>query len=183
MTIRLDYLPFEVSPNKSPRKNNQKPTWIVLHAMAGTYKGSIQWFKNPTSKVSAHYLVSKEGEITCMVKPDLAAWHVKNFNSPSIGIEMEDVPTVKGKANLKMNCLTDPKWCTPTQLDKVAELVATLMLRYKIPLERVIAHNDPMLKAAPYFNDHQDVGPFWDWPGFRALVKKHLQPPKENKNG
>lgn len=181
MTIRLDYLPFEVSPNKSPRKNNQKPTWIVLHAMAGTYKGSIQWFKNPTSKVSAHYLVSKEGEITCMVKPDLAAWHVKNFNSPSIGIEMEDVPTVKGKANLKLNCLTDPKWCTEAEMKAVAELTATLMLKYKIPLSNVIGHDDPMLKGAPYFNDHRDVGPFFSWVQFRKLVVGFLDGTEKRK--
>lgn len=178
MTIRLDYLSFSPSPHKSPRKNNQKPTYLVIHSMIGTMEGSLSWFKNPTSKVSAHYLVSKQGEIVCAVKPELAAWHCKNFNSMSIGIEFEDL-----NPKTKKNSMNDPKWFTPAQLDKGAELVATLMLRYKIPLDHVIGHNDKMLAAPPYNNDHKDPGPYWPWEEFRALVKKHLQPPKEPKNG
>lgn len=177
MTIKLDYLEFIPSPNKHPRKEGQKPTYIVIHAMAGTYIGSQTWFKNPKSKVSAHYLVSKKGDICCMVKEqNFAAWHVKNFNSCSIGIEFEDLDL-----KTKKNCLNDPKWCTPIELDRGAELVATLMLKYKIPLERVIGHDDKLLKQMG--NDHSDPARFFNWEEFRALVKKHLQPPKENKNG
>ncbi len=180
--IKLDYLPYVPSPNKSSRDGGVKPTWIVLHAMQGTYLGSQSWFKNPKSQVSAHYLVSKKGEVVCMVKPEQKAWHTKNFNSVSLGIEMEDVPTVRGKADLKKNCLTDPNWCTDLELNAVAELVATLMVKYKISLAHVIGHNDPMLAKPPYNNDHKDVGPFFPWEKFRTLVKKHLEPPKEKKS-
>lgn len=172
--IRLDYLPYSPSPHKSIRDGNVKPTWIVLHCMAGTFLGTQSWFKNPKSKVSAHYLVSKKGEIVNMIKPELKAWHTKGFNSVSLGIEMEDVPTVKGKADLTKNCLTDPNWCTEAELKAVAELTATLMAKYNIPIERVIAHNDPMLRKPPYNNDHLDIGSFFNWTLFRTLVKGFL---------
>jgi len=169
--LKLDYIPFSPSPHKHPRKNGQKPTWIVLHTMSGTFTGSQSWFKNPKSKVSAHYLVSKQGDIVCMVKEGpFAAWHVVNFNSPSIGIEMEDMD-LKTKKFAKDN----PNWYTPAQLDKVAELTATLMKKYLIPINQVIGHNDPKLRALG--NDHIDPQHF-PWEKFRELVKKHLEPNK-----
>lgn len=180
--IKLDYLPYVPSPNKSSRDGGVKPTWIVLHTMSGYYgtpgkSGTIFWFQNPKSKVSAHYLVSKQGEITCMVKPEMKAWHTKGFNNVSLGIEMEDKDP-----KTKLMSDKDPKWCTEKELNAVAELVATLMVKYKISLANVIGHNDPMLAKPPYNNDHKDPNKYWNWEKFRTLVKKHLEPPKEKKS-
>lgn len=163
--IKLDYLPYVPSPNKSVR--TVKPTWIVVHAMAGFYTGSISWFKNPKSQVSAHYLVNKKGEITNMVKDEHKAWHCFNFNNQSIGIELEDKDLKTGKI-----CTNDPKWCTEKEYEAAAELVATLMLKHKIPLTNVIGHNDPKLKKLG--STHEDPGPYFDWVKFRALVTKFL---------
>lgn len=170
--LKLDYIDFIPSPHKSARKGNQKPTWIVIHAMSGSYQGSIAWFKNPKSKVSAHYLVSKKGEMVCMVKPELKAWHVGAFNSPSVGIEFEDM-----NPKTKKNCMTDPTWFTDIELERGAELTATLMKKYMIPMSNVIGHNDPMLRKLG--SDHSDPGPYFPWERFRALIKKYLEPPKE----
>lgn len=166
--IKLDYLPYHATTNKSVRVGGVKPTYIVIHAMQGYYKGSISWFQNPKSQVSAHYLISKQGEICNMVKDELAAWHVHGFNSKSIGIELEDMVLKKPG-----NCLTDPKWCTPAELKAAAELVATLMVKHKIPLEHVIGHNDRMLAAPPYSANHKDPGLF-PWDEFRQLIKGFL---------
>jgi len=177
--IKLDYLPYIPSPNRSAR--TVKPSWIVIHTMSGYYgspkSGTIQWFSNPKSKVSAHYLVSKKGEITCMVKPDQKAWHTKEFNNVSLGIELEDKDPKTGKT-----AKNDPNWCTDKQLETVAELVATLMLKYKINLSNVIGHNAPFLQKPPYNNDHTDPEKYFPWDKFKALIKMHLEPPKEKKD-
>lgn len=169
--IKLDYLPYYPSPNRSVRAGGAKPTHIILHAMVGFYgtqkSGTIALFMNPKSKVSAHYLVSRKGEICNMVKDSLAAWHVKNFNSLSLGIEFEDmIPGVKG------NCMTNPNWHTPEQLKAGAELVATLMKKHNIPLKNVMQHSDPFLRAKG--NDHTDCGPFFNEADFKLLIQGFL---------
>ena len=171
--IRLSYTDFSPSPNKSQRAGGIKPTYIVIHAMQGTFIGTKAWFLNPASKVSAHFLVSKKGDLLKMVDCQLAAWHVKNFNSKSIGIEFEDMDP---KSSL--NCLTNPQWTTPVQIKTGAELTATLMQTYNIPIEHVIGHNDPMLKALG--NDHQDPGIF-PWEEFRKQVVGFLSDGKSGK--
>lgn len=174
--LRLDYIDFIPSPNKSERKNNQKPTWIVIHSMQGFYgsrkNGTIERFLRPSSRVSAHYLVSKKGDMVCMVNPQFKAWHVGSFNSCSIGIELEDMDM-----KTKKHCMSDPKWITDVQLDRAAALVAALMRKYLIPMTNVIGHNDKML-VEKYGSTHSDPGPYFPWEKFRELVKKHLEPNK-----
>lgn len=63
---------------------------IVFHSMDGFYNGTISWFKNPVSKASCHYLISKFGEIRRMVKEEHRAFHAAEWNNRSIGIELED---------------------------------------------------------------------------------------------
>ena len=46
---------------------------LVLHGTAGG--GTIEWFQNPSSKVSAHYVVGQDGSVTQMVSEDDTAWH------------------------------------------------------------------------------------------------------------
>lgn len=44
-------------------RDNYKPEFVVIHIMQGTMEGTISWFKNPTSEVSAHYLIGKDGRV------------------------------------------------------------------------------------------------------------------------
>jgi N-acetyl-anhydromuramyl-L-alanine amidase AmpD len=77
----------------SPRLGYKVDT-IVLHATANsTAKGALSYFRNPFSKVSAHYLIDKDGTIYACVNEARAAWHAgKSFlpyaNQRSIGIEL-----------------------------------------------------------------------------------------------
>jgi N-acetyl-anhydromuramyl-L-alanine amidase AmpD len=61
------------SPNKMSR-NGWKPDMIVSHIAEGTYDGTISWLCNPKSQASAHFVVSKKGEITQLVDIREAAW-------------------------------------------------------------------------------------------------------------
>ena len=68
MNIKRKY-----SPNKSSR-NGSVPDVIVNHITEGSYEGSISWLCNPKSKVSAHFVISKSGEITQLVDLKDMAW-------------------------------------------------------------------------------------------------------------
>jgi N-acetyl-anhydromuramyl-L-alanine amidase AmpD len=166
--LDLTKIPFIPSPNKSSR-GGVKPTHLIIHAMNGTQLGTIAWFKNPKSQVSAHYLVSKKGEIVCMVPPGEKAWHVKNFNTLSIGVEFEDLDPKTRKT-----CVTDPNWWTEPQIEAGAELFATIMQKYNIPLDHVVGHNAEFLKKAPYFNNHTDPNRYWPTEKFKALIQGFL---------
>lgn len=117
---------------------------IVLHSMWGTQEGSIAWFKNPEAKASAHYCISKDGVVVQMVdesKKDMA-WHAGYIDVPPapdwvqpnpnyycIGIELED--------------MKDVAWQYPeAQRAATSELVKSLMVKYKIPKEKVVLHKE-----------------------------------------
>lgn len=61
------------SPNKMSR-NGWRPDMIVSHIAEGTYDGTISWLCNPKSQASAHFVVSKNGEITQLIDLKEAAW-------------------------------------------------------------------------------------------------------------
>jgi N-acetyl-anhydromuramyl-L-alanine amidase AmpD len=61
------------SPNKMSRKG-WKPDMIVSHITEGSYAGAVSWLCNSKSQASAHFVVSKKGEITQLVDIREAAW-------------------------------------------------------------------------------------------------------------
>lgn len=88
------------SPNFSDR-NGHEPICTVIHWTAtNNLSGTAKWLCNPDSKVSAHYLVGRGGEIYNLVDIDKSAWHAgrseatvdgkeyKWLNKHSIGIEL-----------------------------------------------------------------------------------------------
>lgn len=116
---------FVESPNYSSR-NGADIDMIVLHcSTAATVEGTIHWFLNRNSRVSAHYVVDKNGDIYQMVRDDCSAWHAKAANSRSIGIE--HVGTAADR-------LTD------AQSEASAELVRWLVAEYGIPAANVVGH-------------------------------------------
>ena len=116
---------FIESPNSSSR-NGAEIDMIVLHcSTAATVEGTIHWFLNRNSRVSAHYVVDKNGDIYQMVRDDCSAWHAKTANSRSIGIEHVGTATDR---------LTD------AQSMASAELVRWLAAEYGIPAANVVGH-------------------------------------------
>ena len=61
------------SPNRMSRYG-WTPDIIVSHITEGVYAGAISWLCNPASEASAHFVVSKNGEITQLVDIREAAW-------------------------------------------------------------------------------------------------------------
>lgn len=89
--------PFVSTPNEGGRI---EPHFIVLHDTSDRLKpdDTISWFRNPKARVSAHFVVARDGAVTQMVECDRCAWHAgksswagfKNLNAWSIGIEIDN---------------------------------------------------------------------------------------------
>jgi len=74
-----------------------EPRYIVVHYTAGgSAAGTVDWFMNPDSKVSAHFVIERTGDLTQCVSCNDIAWHCgkseykgqQNLNPCSIGIEL-----------------------------------------------------------------------------------------------
>lgn len=166
----LSSIKFIKSPNFQPRGSNV-PQIIVLHCPVGTMQGCVVTFQNPNSKVSAHYVADRTGELVQMVDLSNAAWHAMHYpNMIGIGIEMVDRYLVGNYPT--RGCMSDPQWFTTLQLAAVSQLVATLMQKFNIPLNKVMGHNDQWLKQ--FGNNHLDPGPYFPWVNFKVLVQKAL---------
>ncbi len=131
--------------------------YVVIHTTQGSYAGTINWFKNPAAKVSAHYVVrSHDGAVTHMVDDSDIAWQDACFNSYSIGIEHEGYVD------------SPKKWYTEAMYRSSARLTAWLCDKYGIPKDRkhIMGHGE-----TPDCSDHSDPGSGWNWSQYMKLVK------------
>lgn len=127
---------------------------VVIHVTQGSYSGTISWFQNPSSGVSAHYVVrSSDGDVTQMVRDGDTAFHVRSANSRALGIEHEGF-------------VDNPSWFTDAMYRSSAALTRHLCDRHGIPKTRtnIVGHNE-----VPG-NDHTDPGPHWNWNFYMQLV-------------
>lgn len=131
------------SPNYGPRK----PMLVVLHATEQeSVAASLLTLRTANSggRVSAHYLIGRDGRIYQLVAEAHRAWHagagrwgtITDVNSASIGIELDnngvdEFPSV--------------------QIDGLLRLLADLCERLRIPRQQVIGHADmaPARKRDP----------------------------------
>lgn len=148
---------FEPSPHFNERPASVRINMILLHYTAlDTLEEAIAWFKDLSSKVSAHYVVAKDGRIYQMVEDRMRAWHAgrscwkgeRSCNDYAIGIEL-------------VNNGDEPY--TEPQYGAVIPLCRVLMDRYTIPPQRVLGHSD----VSP--NRKIDPGPRFDWERLAAV--------------
>lgn len=179
--LDLSKIVFNASPNFGSRCG-QKITHIILHCPSGTDEGALATLKsvnNPAGRVSAHYLIQRNGTPIQLVKLEDAAWHAMHQpNMWSVGIEIVDRYVNNGQ--LTADCRFNKQWITKPELDTLVQLVTELMQKFNIPLANVLGHNDPWLKQ--FGNNHVDPGPFFPWKDFRNQVTakiKLLEIPQE----
>tara|TARA_Y100000817_G_scaffold285187_1_gene252230 strand:- start:114 stop:836 length:723 start_codon:yes stop_codon:yes gene_type:complete len=141
---------FEIikSPNflKKTRKTGNIKFIIIHYTGMQSIRASIKRLLNPKSKVSCHYLISRDGRLIKMVDDNKIAWHAgkskwktyKNLNFFSIGIELSN----KGH---QFGYQSYPK----KQLESLSKLVFFLKRKYKI--KYILGHSDvaPMRKKDP----------------------------------
>jgi len=144
---------WQPSPNFSGR-GGSSITAVTIHDTEGGFAGSVSWLRNTASEASAHYIVrSVDGFIVQMVSEADKAWHVRNENPYTIGIEHEGFAA-------------RPEYYTPALYTASARLTRNIIDRYHIPLDRT------RVKGHLDFpdNTHTDPGGWWDWPGYYRLI-------------
>ena len=140
---------------------------VIIHDIEGSAIGAVNWFQNPQSRVSSHYVISGDtGTVWQSVKEHDVAYHAGNgdINARSVGIEHE------GYAYR-------PGFYDTTLYEASARLVRQITDRYQIPRDRthIIGHFEVPDAAHPgQFgggSHHTDPGPYWDWDSYMTLVR------------
>ena len=148
MTVR-----HRPSPNANDRRT--AVSMLVLH-----YTGmrdaavALERLVDPSSGVSAHWLVDEDGEVTSLVPEARRAWHagaarwqgIRDVNSASVGIEIVNPGHAGGLPAFPAR-----------QMDAVAELSRDVLARHGIRQRHVLGHSD----VAPLRK--QDPGELFDW--------------------
>jgi hypothetical protein len=118
---------FIRSPNCSPRKARTKIDKIVLHCTEGSLASALAEFQRTDSrKVSAHYVIDRNGDIYQMVNETDCANHCMGANDGSIGIE---------HVGSKTDSLTAP------QAAASAALIRSLLQEHQIPPTNIFGHD------------------------------------------
>ncbi len=129
------------SPNSDPRPAGVAPSLIVLYATGADFNAAVQRLRDPASKSSLHYLLSRSGAIYQFVPEASRAWHAGSAawqGRPKV----DDYSLAIGLVN--RNDGADPY--PAAQLEQAAALVKYLMGRHRIALPSVVTAG--MIKGA-----------------------------------
>lgn len=157
------------SPNQDDRPAGVAIDTLIIHdtETPGIRKAATiaNYFMNPHSEASAHYIIGKAGEIIQCVPDAKRAWHAgpstfegrEKVNDFSLGIELVNAQTG-----------SDP--FTDAQYASLIALTADLVTRYNIPLTHITGHRNvtkfPELRKDPADN--------FDWERYLVGVQNTL---------
>lgn len=139
-----------------PRPRRAPISAVVLHDTRGkTAESALRWFEDPASKVSAHFVIDRDGTTYRCVADEHVAWHAgtselwgdPDVNEYSVGIELVDQDDA------------DPY--PDAQLGALIELAVDLCWRYRIPLNRVVGHQHVARPRGRKTDPGRDF-PFWE---------------------
>ena len=136
----------------------QSPNWnertlpinmVVLHyTEMKPVESALERLCDPEAQVSAHYLITEEGEVIRLVEEAHRAWHAgasywrghKDVNSASIGIELDHPGHGLGYRNF-----------ADAQIEALVPLLHRIVKQYDIPRANVVGHSDvaPARKTDP----------------------------------
>lgn len=121
---------------------------VVHYTEMKPVETALERLTDPDAQVSAHYLITEEGEVVRLVHEDKRAWHAglsywrgtKDVNSASIGIELDHPGHELGYREF-----------AGAQIDALMPLLARIVEDYDIPRANVVGHSDvaPMRKTDP----------------------------------
>ena len=160
------------SPNKtSTNRTRASIDAIVIHDTEGRFIGSIRVLQRAHTRGSAHFIVSRRGQVVQLVPVTDVAWHAGNgwWNLHSIGIEHE------GWAGRRAY--------TEKEYRASAQLTAYLAHRWSIPIDRehVIGHAEVPNPFHPGHyggvSGHTDPGPYWNWAYYMRLMRYYAAHP------
>jgi hypothetical protein len=138
---------------------------VIIHVAQGSYSGTLDWFRNPSNTgSSAHYTVSKSGNIGQSVSEQDIAWHAGwwDYNKTSVGIEHDGY-------------VSNSSWFTDAKYRASAKLTAYLVRKYNIPIDRdhIIGHVEVpgCSGTGGGAGCHTDPGRYWNWTKYMNYVR------------
>lgn len=156
LPVRRPYERVVQNVRNQSSRNNTKVRLIVLHDTESHDALGLRdleaigtWFDNPASQASAHVCVDGEGYSAQYVRDGAKAWHCKDFNSVSLGIEQIGFAT-----------FTQAMWNRNdrAQLLKVAKYIAYFSNEYAIPIQRGTVSKVTGLVTRPGVMTHAELG-------------------------
>lgn len=120
----------------SPNFDERRANLVVLHHTSNdNIERPLRTLTDPARKVSAHYLIARDGEIVQLVDESRRAWHaglswwggVADVNSLSIGIELD---------NTGNEPFAEP------QIEALLALLTDIRQRHPIPSANFVGHAD-----------------------------------------
>lgn len=114
----------------------RKPNYVIIHHTAQeNVDQTIHTFTQPHTKVSSHYVISRDGRVYQMLNDYLRGWHaglskwgsLTDLNSVSLGIELDN----NGKEPF-----------AEAQINSLITLLDTLKTNYNIPTANFLGHGD-----------------------------------------
>lgn len=125
--------------------NMRKPNYVIIHHTAqNSTAQTLKTFTTPATKVSSHYVISRDGKVYHMLNDYLRAWHAgvskwgnnSDINSSSIGIELDNNGT---------------EAFSEEQVNSLLRVLTMLKSKHDIPTANFIGHSDiaPTRKVDP----------------------------------
>lgn len=137
----------------------QSPTKVIIHSMSEIIEGMHASEFLETVRLSAHFLILPNGDVMKLRKTHEIAWHARNHNTNTIGIEV----LVEGEHTYDTFIeAIETDWVKPEQMDSLVELTNGIIEYYDI--NEIVRHSDidPVRKADP--------GSGFDWMGFKERL-------------
>ena len=149
----MKYITKYKSPNYNSRKKSKIQLIVIHYTALKDTKEAISYLCTKEKKVSAHYLISQDGEIYNLVNEKFRAWHagqsfwkdIIDINSFSIGIELDYNPN--GKNNK----------FSSQMISSLKKLILKIKEKYKINKKNILAHSD----ISPFRK--KDPGKYFPW--------------------
>jgi N-acetylmuramoyl-L-alanine amidase len=181
-----EWVEWTASPHHSERRAEQVTAIIYHYTAGGSLRGTVKWFQNADSKVSAHYVIGKDGTVVQMVALDRAAWHagtsvlagVEGVNHFSIGFEIVNWGKLTRRDG-KFFTYTGSEYQGPepiaaesafwepyTDAQYRALIRLTTALLDKYPIRHLTGHSD----VATPKGRKIDPGPAFDWPRIKTAL-------------
>ncbi len=150
------------SPNQNSRGGTKIDTIVMHHTASNNGSADLSWMRNPQSKVSAHYMVDRDGKIYQLVGDDKRAWHAGKG-------ELHGVPTDINSRSIGIEIVNDGSGKTPftdAQYKALTQLTGYLKQQYNVPTKNIVGHADV---AVPKGRKN-DPAPNFDWNRLRKGI-------------
>jgi N-acetylmuramoyl-L-alanine amidase len=145
----MDELVHREAPSPNWNERALPVSMAVLHyTEMESCEASLARLCDPEAQVSAHYLISEEGEIIRLVDESKRAWHagasywrgLRDVNSASVGIELQHPGHELGYREFDER-----------QIEALVPLLHRIVKTHNIPRANVVAHSDvaPARKTDP----------------------------------